>query len=263
MTISKTKSNFFALSIVFPLVIGAILLPRGARTVKQNPSQTAQLPQTAEKHRVVNKTKSFRLVKVTRKNDDYIFSFRNDYTRSIDGYSLFTGTKGSRLDVDLTIGDRTIAPGAIEQITLPAANVRSSAAANTSQVSLGILAVMLEDATGDGDPEIITKNQKRRQGRIAQFNHIRLLLKRALRADDSHLSDELQRMKEQISSLPERGEGTENKAFALGLHSAKEELITEMQDAEKDTSRLRHALNDLMNRVDKRLDRMNGKNRNN
>lgn len=110
MTISKTKSSFFAVSIISPLLIGALFLPHGARTAKHNRTQTAQQPQTVEKHRVVNKTKSFRLVKVLRKNDDYIFEFRNDDTRSIDGYSLFTGTERSRLDVDLTIGDRTIAP---------------------------------------------------------------------------------------------------------------------------------------------------------
>ena len=260
MTISKTKSSFFAVSIISPLVIGALFLPHGARKGKQNRTPTAQQLQTGEKHRVVNKTKSFRLVKVLRKNDDYIFSFRNDDTRSIDGYSLFTGTERSRLDVDLTIGDRTIAPGAIEQITLPAANVRSSQA-DASGVTLGVLAVMFEDATGDGDPETIIKNQKRRQGRIAQFNHIRGLIKQALRANDSHLSEELQRVKEQISSLPDRGAGPEDKSFALGLHSAKQDAMTELEDAEKDNSGVRHGLDHIITRVDQRLDRMNGKKR--
>lgn len=120
---------------------------------------------------------------------------------------------------------------------------------------------MFEDATGDGDPETIIKNQKRRQGRIAQFNHIRGLIKQALRANDSHLSQEFQRVKEQVSSLPDRGAGPEDKAFALGLHSAKQDVMTELENAEKDNSGLRHGLDHMINRVDQRVDRMNGKKR--
>lgn len=194
---------------------------------------------------VQNKTKTLEVVSVTEQDSFYLLTLRNDSTKTINGYSIGVGSR-SKLDVDLTIGEKTIPPGAEFKESIPASKSPTPPAIN-------ILAVLFTDSTGDGDPQVITANQQRREGTKAQLKQLLTLLRATL---NSPAQPELGALKKQIAAIPARSEGRLSPHFTNGMSRAKQDTVSMLETLEPNGPHTRRQLTGLIEDIEKRISRL-------
>ena len=194
---------------------------------------------------VQNKTKTLEVVSVAEQDSSYLLTLRNSSTKTINGYSIGVGNT-SRLDVDLTIGEKTIPPGAEFKESMPASK-------SAAPPAISILAVLFTDRTGDGDPLVITANQQRREGTKAQLKQLLTLLRATL---NSPARPELGALKKQIAALPDSSEGRLSPHFNNGMSRAKQDTVSVLETLEPDESDPRGRLTGLIEDIEKRISRL-------
>ena len=181
---------------------------------------------------VTNRTKAVEVISLVPTDHGYDLMLRNVSLKNINGYSVALKS-GAYTTVDLTVGERVIAPG--DQFI-----VRLHAEATEP----GIRYVVFDDDTGDGDITAIAELQDRRAGRREQLNRIVSLLNSAA------ASANVDKLKTDLQSLPEEAAGR-SVYFALGMRNAKQDALLDV--GKLDNSNVRAGLTKLAEQSSKRM----------
>jgi hypothetical protein len=174
------------------LVVGW-LPPKGTRSSAAKRTQSSEL-------RVINRTRAFTVISAIPAGltpiglHKFDVSLRNDYGKTITAYALGSDNTHNRKELTNTGG---IAPG----VTIVYNHV---APPNSDDVQLIILAVMLEDGTGDGDLGIISEFLDARGAEKVQLRRITALLERLSSAPDDRFESDLEDIKSKIKGLPDK-----------------------------------------------------------
>lgn len=206
-----------------PLLLTCILiLGVGAWTVRKSSPQQQAKPQ------VVNKTQSFQVEELVlnAERNAYLLTLKNGYNKSINGYSIGVGS--SKLDVDLTSGERTIAPGGTTQESIPASRLHADGVNGLPLNTINVLAVMFDDGSSDGDSPAIAIIRQRRLGIKLQLQRINSILESNTASSGSVTPITLGQIRQQISTLSIEPSAGQSPMVRSGLKSAKEDLLLEI-----------------------------------
>jgi hypothetical protein len=186
----------------------------------------------------MNKTKSVEIISMLPTDRGYDLLLRNISLKNINGYSVVFKNDASTT-VDLTVGERVIAPG--DQFT-----VHLSEGAEKLQPSIRY--VIFDDDTSDGDATAILELQERRAGRGEQLRRIVSLLNAAA------ASANIEQLKTELQSLPEDTSAGRSVYFALGMRNAKEDALLDV--GKLDNRNVRAELTKLAEKNSKRMIRL-------
>ena len=167
---------------------------------------------------VTNKITAVEVISLVPTDHGYDLVLRNISLKNINGYSVALKS-GAYTTVDLTVGERVIAPG--DKFT-----VRLRAEATEPSIRY----VVFDDDTGEGDTSAIAELQDRRAGRREQLNRIVPLLNSAA------VSANVDQLKTDLQSLPEEAAGR-SVYFGLGMKNAKEDALLEVRKLDKNNVR--------------------------
>jgi hypothetical protein len=187
---------------------------------------------------VTNKTKSIEIISLVPTDRGNDLLLRNISPKNITGYSV-AFKKGASTTVDLTVGERVIAPGDQFTVHLPE---------GVERLQPSIRYVIFDDDTGDGDATAILELQDRRAGRREQLRRIVSMLNTAT------ASGNLEQLNTDLQSLPEDTAAGRSVYFTLGLRNAKEDALLEVGKLEK--SNVRAELTKLAEKNNKRMIRL-------
>ena len=187
---------------------------------------------------VTNRIKAVEAISLVPTDHGYDLMLRNVSLKNINGYSV--GLKsGAYTTVDLTVGERVIAPGDQFIVRLHAEATQPS-----------IRYVVFDDDTGEGDPTAIAELQDRRAGRREQLKRIVPLLNSAA------ASANLDQLKTDLQSLPEEAAG-HSVYFSLGMRNAKQDTLLDV--GKLDNSNVRASLTRLAEQNSRRIIRLKTK----
>ncbi len=167
---------------------------------------------------VTNKITAVEVISLVPTDHGSDLVLRNVSLKNINGYSVALKS-GAYTTVDLTVGERVIAPG--DKFT-----VRLRAEATEPSIRY----VVFDDDTGEGDTSAIAELQDRRAGRREQLNRIVPLLNSAA------VSANVDQLKTDLQSLPEEAAGR-SVYFGLGMKNAKEDALLEVRKLDKSNMR--------------------------
>ena len=187
---------------------------------------------------VINKTKSVEIISLVSTDRGNDLLLRNITSKNITGYSV-AFKNGASTTVDLTVGERVIAPGDQFTVHLPE---------SVEMLQPSIRYVIFDDDTGDGDATAILELQDRRAGRREQLMRIVSMLNTAT------ASANLEQLKTDLQSLPEDTAAGRSVYFTLGLRNAKEDALLEVGKLDK--SNVRAELTKLAEKNNKRMVRL-------
>jgi hypothetical protein len=207
------------------------------------------------KPQIINRTTNFQPSSLTDRDGDYVISLKNNYTKNINGYVIGIGA-GGKLTVDLTIGNRAITPGEVAEERIPISNLRMSSEGGEPHPSITILAVLFEDGTGEGAAPAIAEIKEKRAGTKIQLKRILPLIQNLLSPAGSSKLITLDRLKEQIASLPEGGEDATSSHAKKGFRSAKEDALMNLQNLEQSDMGLQEGLARIKATIEKRINRL-------
>ena len=121
--------------------------------------------------------------------------------------------------------DQMIAPGATYVENLPIQ-------ADTQALGIGVLAVVFEDGTSEGEQRFIREITEKRSGEEVQIKRVLSLITKTLDLPATQMMEEIHTLKSRIASLPEdRGDGRRGD-FEFGLHDAKLRMLDAISDAQ-------------------------------
>jgi hypothetical protein len=166
---------------------------------------------------VMNKTKSVEIISMVPADRGYDLLLRNISLKNINGYSV-AFKNGASTTVDLTVGERVIAPGDQFTVHLPE---------GAEKLRPSIRYLIFDDDTSDGDATAILELQDRRAGRREQLSRIVSLLNTAA------ASANLEQLKTDLQSLPENTAAGRSVYFALGMRNAKEDALLDVGRLDK------------------------------
>jgi hypothetical protein len=181
---------------------------------------------------VTNRTTAVEVISLVPTDYGYDLVLRNVSLKNINGYSVALKS-GAFTTVDLTVGERVIAPGDKFTVRLRAEATKPS-----------IHYVVFDDDTGEGDTTAIAELQDRRAGRREQLNRIVPLLNSAA------VSANVDQLKTDLQSLPEEAAGR-SVYFGLGMKNAKEDALLDVRKLDK--SNVHEALTRLAEQSSKRI----------
>jgi hypothetical protein len=187
---------------------------------------------------VINKTKSVEIISLVPTDLGNDLLLRNITSKNITGYSV-AFKNGASTTVDLTVGERVIAPGDQFTVHLPE---------SVEMLQPSIRYVIFDDDTGDGDATAILELQDRRAGRREQLMRIVSMLNTAT------ASANLEQLKTDLHSLPEDTAPGRSVYFTLGLRNAKEDALLDVGKLDK--SNVRAELTKLAEKNNKRMVRL-------
>jgi hypothetical protein len=201
----------------------------------------------------LNKTQGFQTLSLVRDGSDYVLSLKNTYAKAINGYSIGVGAT-SKITTDLTIGDNVIGPEQVVQVRIPASRLQMGGTGTSKPII--VLGVLFEDGTSDGDTQVIAEVTQRRIGARLQLKRIVPFLRAALASKNGNNTAILEQLKSQILSLPENPDPGQPPSIAGGLRSAKQDVITMLEEIERDPASLQEKLPQIKAHADKRLVRL-------
>jgi len=181
---------------------------------------------------VTNKITAVEVISLVPTDHGHDLMLRNVSLKNINGYSVALKS-GAYTTVDLTVGERVIAPG--DKFTV---RLRGEA------TEPSIRYVIFDDDTGEGDTNAIAELQDRRAGRREQLNRIVPLLNSAA------VSANVDQLKTDLQSLPEEAAGR-SVYFDLGMKNAKEDALLEVRKL--DNSNVRAELTRLAEQSSRRM----------
>jgi len=139
--------------------------------------------------RVRNSTRSFKIVAVEKSDDgDYLLSLKNEYAKAITAFRVFLPNSETTLRRSFLESRKSIAPGAVEVIEIPAQGLKSPGGESvSSEANVLITAVAFEDKTGDGKAEALAEIEAERFAEKAQLTRAVSQLRKMLEASDTQL----------------------------------------------------------------------------
>lgn len=203
---------------------------------------------------IINQTATLQVENLTVSDGYYVLHMRNSSGKSINGYTIGVGARG-KLTVDLTVGDRVIAPGDVTAERIPISNLEASSEKAAPQ-SITILAVLFTDGTGDGSPQVIAEVKDRRAGARIQLKRILSLIQASLTSPETNRQTALDKLKMQIDALSEEPEAGMSSNSRAGLRSVKEDTLARLQGLEQSTSPLQEELIKIKESIEKRVSRL-------
>jgi len=204
-----------------------------------------QTPAPASSLRVQNKTESLEVVNISQQDTLCMLTLRNVSPKAINGYSIGRSSN-SKLDVDLTIGDTTIAPGEEFKESIPISQSQGPPVIN-------VLAVMFTDGTADGEAQVIAANQERRKGTRQELAHILPILRGAL---NSSAPGELSTLKIKVASLPEETASEVSPQVKNGRLRARQDIISKVEMMKQGDASAREELRALIKDIEERISRL-------
>jgi hypothetical protein len=178
---------------LFTVLVVGWLPPKSTRSSAAKSAQSGEL-------RVINRTRAFTVISATPAGltptglHKFDISLRNDYGKTITAYALGSDGTHTRRELTNTGG---IAPG----VTVVYNHV---APPDRDDVQLTVLAVILEDGTGDGDLAIIREFLDARVAERVQLKRITALLELLSKAPDESFVSHLEDTKSKIKGLPDK-----------------------------------------------------------
>jgi hypothetical protein len=240
----KNARSLFSKLFVLSLLLISLVFATG----------TTMKPQTVMPS-VVNTTKSLEVLKVAQADGAYVLTLKNNYDKAMNGFSVGT-SPSSRHDVDYTVSDRLLLPGKVAEVDVPINNSEKSA----QPQSIYVFAALFTDGTSDGDPKVVAENKQRRLGVKRQLQRISRLVESFLSSSDSNAPSSLEKLKSQISSLPEEPEAGQLGIVRSGLHSGKQIVLSQIQQFEQDAAQRKltplQVLTLIKDKVDKRISKL-------
>jgi len=120
--------------------------------------------------------------------------------------------------------------------------------------------VLFADGSDDGDQKVVADNRHRRLGIKLQLQRISRLLESFSASSDSNTSQPLEKLKSQISSLPEDPEVGQPGVVRSGLRSGKQSVLSQIEQIEQDVAQGKvspaQAITLIKDRVDKRISKL-------
>jgi hypothetical protein len=233
--------NKIAASLTCLLILGV-----GAWTTHKPAPTQENSPQ------VVNKTAAFQVVslELNAARDAYLLTLKNGYGKNINGYSI--GAGASKLDVDLTGGERTIAPGDTAKESIPVSNLRAGSNETQPQADVSVLAVMFDDGSHDGDERAIAMVRQRRLGAKLQLQRINAILESAIATSSGVTPDTIDNVRTQISALSVEPPAGQSPMLKSGLKSAKEDLLLEIDRLKQNRGDFQEGLQKIKGKANRR-----------
>lgn len=203
--------------------------------------------QAKSSFRILNKTRACDAVDITKRNGHIRISLKNGYNKSITAYVVSVGNDFNyKEEFIYSEVDSSIAPGIVYEQVIPI----PSSQTNKSDLDVGVLAVLLEDKTSDGDQEAIAEIEEERLGEKIQLTRVLPVLKGLLELADMDLSETFNKpLDPQVTSLLDAPEtdtlnalnrlgpriGAMNEAripqqVTNGIHTAKEAILRKLHD---------------------------------
>lgn len=210
----STKQRLF---VVCSFVLGAILLSTAVLSSSARRSQReVSLPI------VKDNTGSFNLISQERIDERFVTWMQNTSNKAITAYvTAVCGVPESA--PDYTIGDDSIGPGKVVDITTSIRAVSDMCGSIITQPTITILAVVFDDRTYAGEFQWAKGILDDRRGHKIQLKRINRLLAEAIKWPDASQPAALERLKAEIAALPV-DEG-ETPAVRGGLSSAKQRTL--------------------------------------
>lgn len=175
-----------------------------------------------------NKTRHLQVVSVEQTEDEILLSLKNDYSKSINAFTVSIGEL--TISEDYVYSGKGTAPGS--QYTFRIA--KQPAAPNRyEQPTINILAVVFDDRTGDGESRHVSKILDSRLGDKMQLRRILPLLRKTLSSPDDDLPNALDELVSQVSILPEPSDGQFSSETQNAFRGRKEfvlKIIREIKD---------------------------------
>lgn len=221
---SSAKRRLF---IVSSVVLGCVLLGAGALSTRQGLSQQQDnLPE------VKTEAESFQFVSIEKTEYFFVMRMQNISNKAITAYMGSTcGVPG--FGGDLTLGDRTINPGEVEEILISVRSVHDDCTSPSRQpiITMTMRMVIFDDRSSEGDFKWAQAILDDRRGQKIQLKRINRLMKKALKWPDAGEPAAIEKLKAQISSLPEDEE--ESPTVSGGLSGAKQRVLFLLGELEK------------------------------
>jgi hypothetical protein len=181
---------------------------------------------------VENKTSSFEVSHIQRTNRSVHLSLLNNGKKNITAFAVSRGNTTIR--VDLTFNDSPVAPGAVYEFDFPMQTQSgNSTPANSIEPAIIVQAAVFDDRSYDGDPKIAGEFAEARVAQKKQLTNIISLIESAVKSSGPKTALSLQRLKEQIASLPDGLNDALSMTTRSELSGEKEMAIREVQKIEQ------------------------------
>jgi hypothetical protein len=168
---------------------------------------------------VISSEKSLAVISAEKKAVNVELIFKNNSEKTIKAFVLrLNETQKSFIQLS---DENNIPPGGIHT-----ENFKILQSDNKSPV--GILAVVYEDSTGDGDLTTIKDLLDMRLGERIQNEHIYSYLTKISNTPSNNLSQQIEASKEAIRNLSIEDEKNTSEYVKIGLHNAKESALMDM-----------------------------------
>lgn len=197
--------------------------------------------------KIINKTTTLDVISVHRTVYNLlVIQIKNVSTKDLNGYAL--AVNNSRITIDISSGDRVIAPGQTDDLQIPN---------DFSTPDLTILAAMFADGSIEGDRVIAAELREWRAGLKKELTRALSVLDAALESPDVDSGMTLDNLEGRFSSI-----GLEsypaNPHSASGSQDARNTLNTEIQILRERRKRngthmQRQRLLDLRGRIERRI----------
>ena len=185
----------------------------------------------------VNSLKAIEVVSLSENDRAAEMVLKNVSTKNINGYSILI-TNGAARTVDLSVGEKTIAPGQQFKISLP----------KKEAIQPIVRFVTFEDGSGEGDMVAIKELQDRREGRGEQLKRIIPLFRKAYSTAD------LEQLRTELNALPEEQRRDRSIFYLEGQRNAKEDALLSLEKMDK--SNIRASFMRLADQANQQLERL-------
>jgi hypothetical protein len=220
-SILSTKQRLFVIS---SIVLGCLLLSTAVLSASGRRGQ-----REVSSPSVIDKTGSLNLLSQERIDRRFETRMQNTFNKSITAYvTAVCDTPES--STDFAIGDHSIEPGGIVEITTPVATLSNMCGSAITHPTITILAVVFDDRTSRGEFRFAKGVLDNRRGNRIQLKRINGLLTKALKWPDADKPTAIERLRDQIASLPVNEEV--DSTVRGGLSDAKQRalhLLDELQ----------------------------------
>lgn len=181
---------------------------------------------------VENKTSSLEVSHIQRTNRSVHLSLVNNAKKNITAFAVSRGNTTIR--VDLTFNDSPVAPGTVYEFDFPLqTQFGNSTPANSIEPAILVQAAVFDDRSFDGDPKIAGEFAEARRAQKKQLTNIISLIESAMKSSGPKTTLTLQRLKEEIASLPDGLDDALSMTTRSELSGEKEMAIREVQKIEQ------------------------------
>jgi len=163
-------------------------------------TSSSQSSRTKSDIKIVNKTTTLEVLSVKpTDHNTQVVSLKNISSKALNGYAGVVGN--SRITVDISSGDRVIAPGQTDELEIPI---------DPSHPNITILAAMFADGSIEGDEAVVAELTEWRLSLKKQLSRSLSVLDAILESSDVDAEKALDSLESQFSSL-DPDSGTESR----------------------------------------------------